>query len=638
MDLPLPSASLGSIPGRSGYHPVVPSKSSAGRFRHGRAGNHAPAPRRRRRWPWVVLGVFVLLGGVAAVGGVFGLQALEVRDDLMAAKSRLGSLTEAYKAGDTAQLQQVGTEVLALTTRADATVQGPLWDAASALPVVGANVAAVKSATEATHIIVRDALPQGIELLGIMSPDKLKVEGGGINLAPFQQAQQALPQIKGVLAQAETKIAEIDRAALLPVVDEAVGQLIDVVDQAGPLLDTAEQLLPVALRMAGSEGPRNYLVVFQNNAEIRATGGNAATSTIIHADQGKIEKLGGDDVEDFHIAGVNGWLDIDMPKDVAALYENDFTRNAQNFTRTPDFPTTAWMLSELWTQTNDSQLDGVISIDPVALSYMLAATGPVALEDGTEINADNAVKLLLSDAYERFGTNGLAADAYFGDVSERVFDKIASGSWDPKAMIDQILRSVEEQRIYAWFPREDENAIAAQFNVDGALPADNVERTQIGIYLNNASYSKLEYYLSTSMNLTCDAAARTVTTSLTMNSTVPGNDLSGYTLAWRNPSMDLPRTTMILDVLSVAPPGSTITAIDPADGDIARWNRDGVEKGHPLASRTMLLAMGETKTVSFTAAMPEGPLGPLEVRHSPTVTTTPVTIDASCGALFPAAE
>ena len=82
----------------------------------------------------------------------------------------------------------------------------------------------------------------------------------------------------------------------------------------------------------------------------------------------------------------------------------------------------------------------------------------------------------------------------------------------------------------------------------------------------------------------------------------------------------------------------TLVGIAMPTKSLERWNRDGVEKGHPLASRTMLLEMGESKTVSFTAALPEGPLGPLEVRYSPTVTQTPVTVDASCAALFPAAE
>ena len=556
----------------------------------------------------------------------------------MAAKSQLTSLTKAYTKGDAAKMEAIGAEALRLTTEAESTVQGPLWDLASGVPVVGANIDAVRAATEATHIIVRDALPSGIQLLSTMSPDKLKVEGGGINLAPFQEAQQTLPQLKTVLADAETSLSTIDRSELLPVVDDAIDQLVTVVDQAGPLLDTVEQLLPIALRMAGSEGPRNYLVVFQNNAEIRATGGNAATSTLIHAENGKIEKLGDETIEKFHQAGITGKLRSDLPKETLALYETDFTRNAQNFSRTPDFPTTAQMFSQLWTQTNGTQLDGVISLDPVALSYMLAATGPVVLADGSEITSENAVKLLLSDAYETFGTDGEAADAYFGDVSARVFDTIASGAWQPTEMIKQLQKSVDEHRIYAWFQREDENALTSQFKIDGALTADNTAKTQVGVFVNNASYSKLEYYLSTTLNVTCDAAARTVTTSLTMVSTVPGNNLSGYTLAWRNPSMNLPRTTMILDTLYVAPPGSTITAIAPADGDIKKWNRDGAEKGHPLSSRTMLLKMGETKTVSFTSQLPEGVLGPLEVRSSPTVTTTPVTIDASCTGLFPAAS
>ncbi len=580
----------------------------------------------------------MVLGAVAAVGGVFALQALDVRDGLLQAKAKLGTLTEAYKNGDAAQMQALGAEVLALTTQADETVQGPLWDAASVLPVVGVNVAAVKNATEATHIIVRDALPAGIELLSVMSPDKLKVEGGGINLAPFQDAQVVIPDIKTVLSEAQSKISAINRDELLPVVDDAVGQLVTVVDEAAPMLDLAEEMLPVVLRMAGSEGPRNYLVLFQNNAEIRATGGNAATSAVIHADHGKIEKVEDESVEAFKNAGYNGWLQSDLPEATLALYEHDFDLYAQNFSRTPDFPTTAHMFSQLWEQTNGTPLDGVISIDPVALSYMLAATGPVPLEDGSEINSENAVKLLLSDSYERFGTDGEAADAYFSDVASRVFEKISSGSWSPTVMIEELTRSMDEDRLYAWFPREDENALASEFGIDGALSPDNTASTQVGIYLNNASYSKLEYYLSTSITVACDAAARTVTTSLTMNSAVPGYDLSEYTLAWRNPSEGLDRTTMILDTLSVAPPGSTITQVDPVDGDIARWNRDGVEKGHPLASRTMLIGMGESKTVSFTAALPAGDLGPLEIRYSPTVTQTPVAIDDSCSALFPAAD
>jgi hypothetical protein len=270
------------------------------------------------------------------------------------------------------------------------------------------------------------------------------------------------------------------------------------------------------------------------------------------------------------------------------------------------------------------------------LSYMLRATGPVPLEDGTELNADNAVKVLLSDTYERFGVNGLAADAYFADVAGKVFEKVSSGTWDPMTMLEQLQLAADEQRTYLWFPREAEQALSAEFNVDGALTTDNVATTQVGTYLVNASYSKLEYYLTTSVAVSCDPAARTVTTTTTMTSAVPGSNLSGYTLAWRNNRLGIPRTTMVLDVLSYAVPGGTIVS-DPEYGDFGDWTRTGSEAGRDGKSITITLPMGETRTVSYTSTLPEGDLGPLEVRYSPTVTKTPVTVADSCSQLFPEA-
>lgn len=570
---------------------------------------------------------------MGVVGGIFAGQAFEVRDNLLAAKTQLSALPGLAKAGDQAQIEAVAAEVLKLTTEADKTVQGPLWDMASTVPVVGVNISAVRSATEATHILVRDAMPPALELLSTIQLDKLKVEGGGINLEPFRGAIGVMPAVTAAFGDAEARVSGIDRQKLIPVVDDAIGQLLDVMDEAGPALEMVEKYLPTLLQMAGSEEPRTYVVLFQNNAEIRATGGNAATSAIVSVDNGKIEMRDDEQAEAFHMAGVNGYLDYELPDATLAMYEDDFDVYAQNYTRTPDFPTSAQMYRSLWQSTNGGDVDGVISIDPVVLSHMLEATGPVTLEDGSQLNSENVVKALLSDSYERFGTNGLAADAYFADVAGRVFQTVSSGAWDPLIMLEQLQKAAEEQRTYLWFAREGEQALSNEFNLDGALAADNVARTQVGTYLVNASYSKLEYYLSTSMAVSCDPAARTVTTALTMTNTISDPNLSEYTLAWRNPNLGLLRTTMLLDVISYAVPGGTITS-NPENGEFADWTRTGSEAGRDGKSITITLPMGETKTVAYTSTLPEGPLGPLEVRYSPTVTQTPVTIDASCDGLF----
>ena len=115
---------------------------------------------------------------------------------------------------------------------------------------------------------------------------------------------------------------------------------------------------------------------------------------------------------------------------------------------------------------------------------------------------------------------------------------------------------------------------------------------------------------------------------------IPDSIRSSYTLGARSGNFGLPRTTMMLDVLFFAPPGAEIMSITPENGDIPSLSRSGVEKGNSAESRLVTVAQGETRTVSYTIRFGEGPLGALDLRHTPTVTDTPVSVDASCEALF----
>ena len=78
------------------------------------------------------------------------------------------------------------------------------------------------------------------------------------------------------------------------------------------------------------------------------------------------------------------------------------------------------------------------------------------------------------------------------------------------------------------------------------------------------------------------------------------------------------------------PPGATITAMDPSEGDIPSLSRSGNDNGNTGESRMVTLGQNETRTVSYTVQLPSGPLGSLDLRHTPTASDTPVTIDPSC--------
>ena len=274
-------------------------------------------PRRRHRvWPWI-LGIFLLLlvafAALAAGGVALAAEALDVRDDLEAAKSQLAAVPELVKAGDTAQFDQVAAEVLAHTTSADEKVQGPLWSFASAVPFVGQNIAAVRAATEATHILVRDAMPATFEVLSAVQADKVRFEGGGFNLEVIRGALGSLPTVDAAFSAAQQKVDGIDRSALLPLVDDAVGQVLDVIADTAPLVHSATEVLPTAMQMLGDTEPRTYFVIFQNNAEIRATGGNPAASVLLRVEDGRVSLAGQASSTTFASNGLAGRQYVDLP-------------------------------------------------------------------------------------------------------------------------------------------------------------------------------------------------------------------------------------------------------------------------------------------------------------------------------------
>ena len=597
-----------------------------------------PRRRRRRVWPWVLLGVFVLLLVTGGVVAVLGLQFMDevktARSALEKAKAGISTLSSQLGTGDQAAIEATAGGISENVAVASETVEGPLWDLAARVPFVGQNVDAVQRVTRAVDILVTRALPPGMQFLSTVDLDKLTVEGGGINLEPFRQVQGSIPEIAGAFADAEAMVAPIDTASLLPEVSEPIDEILAVIEQAAPALGVAEKYLPTLLNIAGSGGTKTYLLIFQNNAEIRATGGNPAASMIVTVTDGRLGYADQASSATFNEAGTQGIEYVSLPPETTGLYLPTLTKHSQDYNFTPDFPTTAQLFQAVWAQTSGASFDGVISIDPVVLSHMLAVAGPVTLATGETLTADNAVAVLLSESYERYQT-GEESDLFFADTAKRVFDHLTSSSWDPLKMLEALETSAAEQRVYLAFADPAAQALAVEFGVDGALRTDNSAQTQVGIYLNDSSVGKLEYHLTAGVSASCDAAARTMTTTMTLHNGITDDIRSEYTLGLRNGTYGIPDTTMMLDVLFFAPPGAQIVQTDPARGEVPRWERSGIEKGNTALSKTVFVAKDETITVAYTVAFPEGELGPLHLRHTPTARSTPVTIDASCDALFP---
>src|SRR3989338_8412145 len=145
---------------------------------------------------------------------------------------------------------------------------------------------------------------------------------------------------------------------------------------------------PVILSMLGNNTPRRYLIIFQNPAELRPTGGFIGSFALVDIEHGEIKNL--------QIpAGGSYDLQGTLKKHVFAplpLHIINSRWEFQDANWFPDFPTSARKLMWFLEKSQGPSVDGVIAINASVLPDLLHVVGSVKLASGSELNAETALE------------------------------------------------------------------------------------------------------------------------------------------------------------------------------------------------------------------------------------------------------
>ncbi len=150
------------------------------------------------------------------------------------------------------------------------------------------------------------------------------------------------------------------------------------------------------------------------------------------------------------------------------------------------------MLLGLARATRGQVLDGVVSVDPVALADVLAAVGPQRTSDGRTVTADDAVALLLQDAYARYPDKD-ARSAVLTSTARAVFTAVAGGAGEPAVLAERLGHAVATGHLKVYSRVPDEQAAIATTDLAGALRTGAAPYLQV--VTQDAGASKLSYYL-----------------------------------------------------------------------------------------------------------------------------------------------
>jgi len=362
--------------------------------------------------------------------------------------------------------------------------------------------------------------------------------------------------------------------------------------------------------LAGADGPRTILVMFQNPAELRTGGGITGLFAEIRAENGAFTLVRQADSSQF------GYLDtpaVPIPEAMVALYGDVAGRFVQNATMPADFALSAQLASEWWSRTQGGSPDAIIAIDPLVVKAVIAATGSIGLPDGSALDADGLVQRVLVDPYLQLDSE--AQTAFQREIVASVFSALVARV-DPVTWSAALADPVAQGRVSVWSAVPDEQQALAGTAVGGPLARLNAAGSSAyGVFLNDATGGKMDSFLDVALSAatTCDGES---VVRVTLTNTADAALIESYPMSmtggglWGTGIGDIGTTVTV-----AAPPGSAFGGATGEEGRLP--SVDVVADGHPSTAVRVNISPGQTESVDFAFTAP-GAGVPVLV-HTPTL-------------------
>lgn len=197
---------------------------------------------------------------------------------------------------------------------------------------------------------------------------------------------QIVPILEKVRAEIETlnpsrypkKIGRYQTREKIVTLKESANQYLSMFIDAQPLLEVLSSLL-------GQPEPKTYLVLFQNDKELRPTGGFITAYAVLKFNQGKMTVLNSDDI--YHLDGAKR-RQFAAPPEILKYHKGVYYFNLRDSNLSPDFLFSMKKFEELYeTVAGKVEINGIIAVDTHVLVEALKILGPIEIS-GREFSSE----------------------------------------------------------------------------------------------------------------------------------------------------------------------------------------------------------------------------------------------------------
>lgn len=592
----------------------------------GRKDGKKPGPKAHRRY-WLRISLFVVLSLLAVTGIYGGWKATQLYQQVQLIRADALRL-EAIATGDgpiLTRYEEIGPALG--TLRQDLEIlkeeAGPtLWVGPwlAWVPVHGGDLASAEDLMRMTDSLLASAE----DTYQAMTPllEMLQTEG----LDPVRLTEEIVqmqPQLEEARRHLELAVAAREGIPVEDLSPEVNDLIVNKLDPLIPLVTDGLTLAGELPGMLGAteEGPKTYLLLVQNEDELRPTGGFITAVGTVLIQDGRIVHLEFEDSGELE--------DWSKPYPAAPWQLREYMnssvlvlRDANWFTH---YPTTVLYAETLYAYVRAHSVDGVIAFDQQMLVEFLKVSGPLDLEGSdVPIDSSNVIDYMRSaktPTAEEKASGEWDRKFFIQQIADALIEMFYNGDIQPEHLLPILLRSLDEHHMLIQVDNPYLTSLLARTRWDGAV------RPELGDFLmvvdSNIGFNKTSAVVEAGLVYEVDLhSEETPRTTLTVTHTNDATTiickhwfkiwLSGekdYTISdcyWNYLRVYTAAGTTLLDSETQAVPGYWMIHNQdvPAGVDVLEEGIPGVQ-----AFGTLQVIPGqETEKTVFSFALPEGVL------------------------------
>ena len=203
------------------------------------------------------------------------------------------------------------------------------------------------------------------------------------------------------------------------------------------------------LIILGAQEQKRYAVLFQNNNELRPSGGFIGSLAFIDVRNGKIENI---EIPKGGAYDFQGYLteSILAPKPLQILNARWEMQDANWY---PDWPTSAEKVAWFIEKSGHSSVDGVIAMQATTLVKLLEALGPIDFpEYGVILNSENVIDEMQKEVELNYDKQENQPKKYVAELVPKVLDRILSANGAELIKILSLVKSeIQEKNLLFYF-------------------------------------------------------------------------------------------------------------------------------------------------------------------------------------------